>query len=146
MPSADEEARVVAMDDDECEVTLELRERAPHGLDEVAFVVPLDEVRDGLRVGLGGEAMPLAPEPLLQLAVVLDDPVEDDGEALGIAAGERVRIPLGDPPWVAQRVCPRPVVAGERPSPAAWRRLSRFPTARTYSSPSASRSAMPAES
>ena len=52
---ADEEPRMVVMDDDECEVPLELGEREPHRLDEVALVVALDEVRDGLGVGLGGE-------------------------------------------------------------------------------------------
>ena len=50
---ADEEARVVVVDHDEREVTLELVECKAHGLDEVALVVALDQVRDGLGVGLG---------------------------------------------------------------------------------------------
>ena len=52
---ADEEAGVVVVDHDEREVPLELVEREPDGLDEVALVVALDEVRDGLGVGLGRE-------------------------------------------------------------------------------------------
>ena len=61
---ADEETRVVAVDDDEGEVTFELVEREAHGLDEVALVVALDEVRDGLGVGLGGERVPVGEEAL----------------------------------------------------------------------------------
>ena len=77
---ADEEARVVVMDDDEREVALELVEREPHRLDEIAFVVALDEVRDGLGVGLGGERVPVGDEARRELAVVLDDAVQDDRE------------------------------------------------------------------
>ena len=46
---------MVVMDDDEREMSLELVEREPDGLDEIALVVALDQVRDGLRVGLGRE-------------------------------------------------------------------------------------------
>ena len=53
---------MVVMDDDEGEVALELREREAHGLDEVALVVALDEVRDGLGVRLGAEGVPLGDE------------------------------------------------------------------------------------
>ena len=72
---------MVVVDHDEREVALELGEREPHGLDEIALVVALDEVRDGLGVGLGGEDVPVRGEALLQLAVVLDDPVQDDRDA-----------------------------------------------------------------
>jgi hypothetical protein len=40
--------------------------------------------------------VPVGGEPGLQLDVVLDDPVEDDREAV-VAAGQRVRVPLGGP-------------------------------------------------
>ena len=71
---------MVVVDDDEGEVPFELGEREPHGLDEIALVVALDEVRDGLGVGLGGERVALRAQARLQLAVVLDDAVQDDRE------------------------------------------------------------------
>ena len=40
----------------------------------------LDEVHDDLGVGLRAERVAVGDERLLQLAVVLDDPVEDDRE------------------------------------------------------------------
>ena len=95
-PGADEHARVVAVDDDEGEVALELPVREPHGLDEIAVVVLLDQVRDRLGVRLGREDVAELGEALAQLAVVLDDPVEDDRELLGVLGGERVRVLLGD--------------------------------------------------
>ena len=94
---ADEKTRVVVMDDDECEVALELVERATHRLDEIAFVVALDEVRDGLGVGLGRERVSVVDEAGRELAVVLDDSVQDDRELRRMAAGERMRVRLGDP-------------------------------------------------
>ena len=54
-PHADEQPGVVVVDRDEREVALELREGEPHGLDEITLVVLLDEMRDRLGVGLGGE-------------------------------------------------------------------------------------------
>ena len=50
---ADEHVGMVAVDDDEGEVALELGVGRAHGLGEVALVVALDEVRDDLGVGLG---------------------------------------------------------------------------------------------
>ena len=96
MACADEKPRMVVMDDDECEVALELVERAAHGLDEIAFVMALDEVRDGLGVGLGGERVSVVDEARGELAVVLDDPVQDDRQLRRITAGERVRVRLRD--------------------------------------------------
>ena len=54
--------------------------------------MPLDEVRDHLGVGLGRELVALLEERRLQLAVVLDDPVEDEVDVALKAAGQRVRI------------------------------------------------------
>src|SRR5262249_46299034 len=70
--------------------------RPADGFDEVPVVVALDQVRDGLRIGLGREGVALLGEALLELAVVLDDAVEDDRDLLAVAARERVRILLGD--------------------------------------------------
>ena len=75
---ADELVRVVVVDGDEREVALELRVRGAHRVDEVALVVALDQVDDDLGVRLGAEAVAVGLKRLLQLAVVLDDPVQDD--------------------------------------------------------------------
>ena len=56
----------------------------------------LDQVGDGLGVGLGAEGVPVGLEPRLELAVVLDDPVQDDRHRAVLAAGQRMRVPLGD--------------------------------------------------
>ena len=97
MARADEEARVVVVDHDEREVALELVEREAHGLDEVAFVVVLDEVRDRLGVGLGRERVAVRDEIRRELAVVLDDAVQDDRELRGVASCERMRVRFGHP-------------------------------------------------
>ena len=70
---------------------------ALNGGGEVAGVGALDQVDDHLGVGLGAERVALGEERFLQLAVVLDDPVQHDRELVGVAAGERVRILVGDP-------------------------------------------------
>ena len=59
MARADEQVRMVVVDDDEREVALELGVRGAHGRDEIAVVVALDEVRDDLGVGLGAELVAL---------------------------------------------------------------------------------------
>ena len=97
LAGADEEPGMVVMDHDEGKVPLELRERQAHGLDEVALVVALDEMRNGLGVGLRAERVPVGGEVLGELAVVLDDPVQDDRELRRLAARERVGVRLGDP-------------------------------------------------
>ena len=93
-------------------------------------------------------------EALAQLDVVLDDPVEDDVDAVvvskcGCAFSSLTR------PWVAQRVCPMP--SSTRPArlprrreaaraSTASRSAERFPTARTESISPPARSERPAES
>ena len=89
---------MVAVDDDEREVALELVVGRAHRLDEVAFVVALDEVRDDLRVGLRREGVAVGFERLAQLAEVLDDPVQDDGDLLLRAARQRMGVLVGDFP------------------------------------------------
>ena len=93
---ADEETWMVVMDHDEREVALELVERETHCLDEVALVVALDEMRDRLRVRLGRERVAVGREARRQLAVILDDAVQDDRELRCSAADEGVRVELGD--------------------------------------------------
>ena len=51
---ADEHARMVTVDDDEGEMTLEFLVCGAHGLDEVARVMALDKVCDDLGIGLAG--------------------------------------------------------------------------------------------
>ena len=92
VPRTDEELRVLAVEDDEREVPFQLGVGGAHRGDEVALVVPLDEVRDHLGVGLGRELVALLEERRLQLAVVLDDPVEDEVDVALKAARQRVRV------------------------------------------------------
>ena len=96
VPRRDEDVGVVVVDDDEGEVPLELGERALDGLREIAVVVALDQVGNGLRVGLGAERVPIGEQALAQLPVVLDDPVQDDRQLRAVAAGQRVRVRLRD--------------------------------------------------
>ena len=92
---ADELPGVVLVDDDERKVALELAVDGPDGLEEIALVRVLDQVRHGLGVGLRGEHVPRLDAAGSKLAVVLDDPVEDDRDAAGLGR-QRVRIRLGD--------------------------------------------------
>ena len=87
---------MVAVDDDEREVALELLVGGAHGGSEISVVVPLDEVDDDLGVRLGGELVPVLLERGLELAEVLDDAVQDDRDPRFVAARERVRVLLGD--------------------------------------------------
>ncbi len=58
--------------------------------------VVLDQVGQHLGVRLGPEAMPLGEQALLDLEIVLEDPVVDDDER-ALAVGVRVRVLLGRP-------------------------------------------------
>ena len=99
---ADEQVGMVVVDHDEREVALELGVGLTHRLGEVAVVVALEQVDDHLGVGLGAELVAFPEQLRLQLAVVLDDPVEHDRHPRVVAPGERMRVPLGD----ADRVSP----------------------------------------
>ena len=65
---------------------LELPERMPDGVGQVALVGLLDQVGDGLGVGLRGQAMAACLELVAQVAEVLDDPVVDDRDLAGAIA------------------------------------------------------------
>ena len=68
------------------------QQRAVDGvLEPVVLRFALDEVRDDLGIGLGDERVPLALQFLLQIEVVLDDPVVDHDD-LSRAVAVRVRI------------------------------------------------------
>ena len=86
---------MVDMGDDEGEVALELGVDGAHGGDQVAVVVVLDEVRHDLGVRLGREHVAGRLQAVAELAEVLDDAVEDDGDGL-VAAGQRMGVLLGD--------------------------------------------------
>src|SRR5207237_1195183 len=62
VPRADEQPRMVVVDDDEGEMALELAVGGRNGLRQVARVVPLHEVDDDLRVGLRAEDVALGDE------------------------------------------------------------------------------------
>ncbi len=84
--------RMVVMDHDEREVTLEPRINGAHGFDEIAFVGDLEQVRDHFRVGLGRERVAACNELFAQLAVVLDDSVQHDRHLVVVARRQRVRV------------------------------------------------------
>ena len=120
------------VDRDEREVALELAVGGLDRLDEVAVVVALDQVRDDLGVGLGAEAVAVGLKLLLELAVVLDDAVQDERQLILLAARQRVGVLLADP--AVRR--PAGVAEARRRSPsrsgaAAAFRCARLPTART---------------
>ena len=78
MAHADELAGMVVVDDDEREVAFEPSVRDADRFDEVAVVRVLEQVHDDLGVGLRGEPVAGCEQLLAQLAVVLDDAVQDD--------------------------------------------------------------------
>ena len=93
---ADEMVRVVVMDEHEGEVPFELRVGRAHRLDEVAVVGVLEQVHDDFRVGLRRERVARRLELVAQLAIVLDDSVQDDRHLAVVTRGQRMRVQLGD--------------------------------------------------
>jgi hypothetical protein len=87
---------MLAMDDHEGEVTLELPVDLGDRVCEVAFVVALDEVRDDLGIGLRTEGVALFQERVLELAEILHDPVEHNSDLVLDAPGQRVGVLEGD--------------------------------------------------
>jgi len=66
---------------------VQLRERGLHGIEQIAFVVAVDEMADHLGVRLAAEAIALGLQCRAQLAVVLDDAVVHERDAPGPAHG-----------------------------------------------------------
>ena len=95
MAGTHEEIGVVVMDHDERKVPLEQAVHGAHGLEEITVVVLLDQVHDHFRIRLRGEAMPFGLERFLELAIVLDDPVQHDRKPAVLTTGQRVRVLLG---------------------------------------------------
>ena len=126
----DEQLRVLAVEDDEREVPLQLGVGGAHRGDEVALVVALDEVRDDLGVRLGRELVAFPQQRRLQLAVVLDDPVEHEVDVALQAPVRGWAFSAQTRPCVAQRVCPTPVVAMDLLFAAASFSPWRLPTTR----------------
>ena len=111
---------MVVVDHDEREVALERGVGLLHRAHEIAVVMALDEVHDDLGVGLRRERVALGDERVLELAVVLDDPVEHDREPPFVAAGERVRVVLGHAAVRRPARVPEPVTSrASRCRPAA---------------------------
>ena len=92
VPRPDEQLRVLTVEDDEREVPFQLGVGGAHRGDEVALVVALDEVRDDLGVRLRRELVAFVQQRRLQLAVVLDDPVEHEVDVALQASRQRVRV------------------------------------------------------
>jgi len=77
-PDPDEQVGMVVMDHDDGEVAFEERIDAREGGREIAVVLALEQVDDHLCVCLRPERVPLFEQLRLELAVVLDDAVDDD--------------------------------------------------------------------
>ena len=154
LAGADQQPGLVGVHGDEGVVAAQLGEGGADGGGEVAVVVARDQVGDDLGVGFGAELLPFVLEPAAQLGVVLDDPVEDDVDAIGaVAVG--VRVLLGDPAVGRpagvgdagrRRRCGDRDPASALGSSIAARRLARLPTARTLSTWPSSITETPAES
>ena len=108
MSDADEQVGLVVVDRDDREVPFELRVDAAERLREIAVVLLLEQVDDDLGVGLGRERVTALGQLRPQLAVVLDDPVEDDREAAGSQPVSGCAFCSVTAPCVAQRVWPSP--------------------------------------
>ena len=78
LAGADQQARLVGAHRHERIVAAELGVGGADRDDEVAVVVIGDQVRDHLGVGLEVNTAPVGDQPVLELDVVLDDPVDDD--------------------------------------------------------------------
>ena len=88
----DDLARIVRRDEHEREEPAQELQRPPDAvLQPVVPHLALDEVRDDLGVRLGDERVALLLQFLLQIEIVLDDPVVDDDDLAG-AVAVRVRV------------------------------------------------------
>ena len=116
VPDADDERHVLAGADQAIGLgavhdrdgvgTLGLAEGGTDGLGEVALVGLLDQMRERLRVGLGGQPVATGGEPVAELPEVLDDAVVDDRDlARAVLVGMSVEVigaAMGGPAGVGQ--------------------------------------------
>ncbi len=96
VPRSDDDVRLVRRHDAERVVPLEIGQRGADGGRETQLRVLLDQVHHHLGVRLAGEGVPALGEPGAQFLVVLDDAVEDDGDAPR-AVAVRVGVLLAGP-------------------------------------------------
>ena len=103
---------IVGADDAQGVGPLDPPQAAAHGLQHVAalVIVMLQQLGHHLRVRVGGEADPLAHQVLLELHVVFDDAVVDDGDPAVLAdvgmGVDVVGLPVGGPAGVADAQAP----------------------------------------
>ena len=137
LPRAHQPVRLTAMHDRHRVGALDLRKRRTNGVGQVAGVRVLDQVREGLRVGVGAEHVPARLEAVAQLAEVLDDAVVDHGDGAGavdvrvgvqvVRAAVRRPARVGEPdPRVRRPVQERRRKVGQLPRPLLDEELARL--------------------
>ena len=88
---------IVCRDQNQREEPTHQVQRTPHRVFEpVVFGFAFDEMRDDFRVGFSDELVPLALQLVLQIEIVLDDPVVHDDNLAG-AVPVRVGVLFGGP-------------------------------------------------
>ncbi len=87
----------VGGDDAEGKGAVDFGERVAHGGDQIAVVLPFDQVREHLGVGFAGKPMALGDELCAQGGIVFDDPVVHHGERRRTIQ-VRVRVLIGGTP------------------------------------------------
>ena len=112
LPGGDEGVGVVGADDAEGVGALDPPQAAAHGLQHIValVVVELQQLGHHLRVRVGGEVDALAHQVLLQLQIVFNDAVVDDGDPpvltdVGMGV-DVVGLPVGGPAGVADAQVP----------------------------------------
>ena len=117
LPGGDEGVGIVGADDAEGIGALDPPQAAAHGLQHVValVVVELQQLGHHLRVRVGGEVDALAHQVLLELQIVFDDAVVDDGDPAVLAdvgvGVDVVGLPVGGPAGVADAQAPLQVRA-----------------------------------
>ncbi len=112
LPGGDEGVGVVGADDAEGIGALDPPQAAAHGLQHVValVVVELQQLGHHLRVRVGGEVDALAHQVLLELHVVFDDAVVDQGDPAVLAdmgvGVDVIGLPVGGPAGVADAQAP----------------------------------------
>ena len=97
LADADEQPGLIGAHGDERVVPAKLGVRLAYRIHEAVGLVAGDEMGDDLGVGLRCKPRALRDELVLERDVVLDDPVDDDVNPVGVVE-VGVRVLLGDPP------------------------------------------------